>query len=472
MTQTRLDVATHDLFDPFAEQVVVGLAMLGRVDRRIASDMLVSGGLRCIMQTLVDRPELMPDAGSQAFVDACYRVADVLDVDRQLVDRAFIDAVAAAETYADRRDVDRAFDQVLRRHRVAQANAELERVQLAVQRGDAGNAELGRAHLALDAAMRTGGVRVPATTAELVDLVFSMMDRYAGRSHIGLHTPSLQGVSDRLSGWRGLMFLTAMPGIGKTTLLMQAGVDAVQTNVDACLVFLSLEMPPATMTARMLSHLAGISDRRLYGLDGKLNAGEQAALLGATETMRQLGNRVRMFGMDDVGMLGGTTDPADALDDLVGIVQQAKQAAKVSRAFVVVDSFQRLQLRLKPPPNIRGSWDSLERDAYATTALMSAANRIGLDDPLTVVAHTRKSGMDRPDLDDVRGSGDIVYGGESVLTLYRPTNDEAADAGLVDPSLREQAVFLDIVKGRDLMRRGREQLRFDYARSQFSGGWT
>lgn len=469
MTQARLDIATHDLFDPFAEHVVVGLAMLGRVDRRIASDMMLSGGLRCIMQTLVDRPELMPDAASRAFVDACYRVADVLDVDRQQVDQAFVDAVDAAETYANRRDVDRAFDMVLRRHRVAQANAELERVQLAVQRGDAGNAELGRAHLALDAAMRTGGVRVPPTTAELVSQVVEMQTRYSGRSHIGLDTKSLSRLSNRMSGWRGLTFLTAMPGIGKTTLLMQAGVDAVQTNPDACLLFLSLEMPPATMTARLLSHLSGISDRQL--LLGPLDAAERQSLLQATQALQDMGNRVRMFGMDDVGMLGGTTDPADALDDLVGIVQQAKQAAKVSRAFVVVDSFQRLQLRLKPPPSVRGSWDPLERDAYATTALMSAAIRLGIDDPVAVVAHTRKAGMERPDMDDVRGSGDIVYGGECVLTMYRPDAKEASEAGL-DDAQREQAIWLDIVKGRDLMLRGREQLRFDYARSQFSEGWT
>lgn len=469
MTQARLDIVTHDLFDPFAEQVVVGLAMLGRVDRRIASDMLLSGGLRCIMQTLVDRPELMPDVGSRAFVDACYRVADVLDVDRDQVDRAFVEAVDAAETYADRRDVDRAFDMVLRRHRVAQANAELERVQLAVQRGDAGNVELGRAYLALDAAMRTGGVRVPPTTAELVSQVSEMQTRYSGRSHIGLDTPMLSRLSNRMSGWRGLTFLTAMPGIGKTTLLMQAGVDAVQTNPDACLLFLSLEMPPVTMTARLLSHLTGVSDRKL--MLGPLDTVERDKLLQATQLLHDLGNRVRMFGMDDVGMLGGTTDPADALDDLVGIVQQAKQAAKVSRAFVVVDNFQRLQLRLKSPPSVRGSWDPLERDAYATTALMSAAIRLGIDDPVAVVAHTRKAGMERPDMDDVRGSGDIVYGGECLLTMYRPTPQEAAEAGL-DDAKRDQAIWLDIVKGRDLMLRGREQLRFDYARSQFSEGWT
>jgi hypothetical protein len=97
---------------------------------------------------------------------------------------------------------------------------------------------------------------------------------------------------------------------------------------------------------------------------------------------------------------------------------------------------------------------------------MSAWHRIGTDDPVAVVAHSTKSGMDRPDMTDVRGSGDIIYGGECVLSMYRP--DRTVVANLSEP---DQLLNVEILKGRDLMERGIVELRFDHPKSQFREGW-
>jgi replicative DNA helicase len=466
MTDIRLLDATCT--DPFAEHVVVGMSMLGHADRRIGADMILDAGLRCVMRTLVDRPELLPQ--SPAFVDACYLVADVAGVARETVGRAMVAAVDAAELYANRTRtpaVQQAVLQVHRRHRIAQATAELDRVEQLQRQGQAGHAELSRAHAAVDAAMRSGAARVPASTSELLDAVDDSLARYRGRTHIGLHTEGLPQLSNRLHGWRGLLFLTAAPGVGKSTLLMQAGFDAVLSNSDACLVYLSLEMPCDTMMRRLLCHASGIADRDLLlPIGHKYRPADiDAKYLQAHGQIQAHGNRIRLFGLDDVGMMGGTTDPARALDQLVDIVDRAKSDAGCSRAFVVVDSLQRLQLRLESP--VKGRWDALERDAYATSALMSAWHRIGTDDPVAVVAHSTKSGMDRPDMTDVRGSGDIVYGGECVLSMYRPKPDDVA--GHAAP---EQLLHVEILKGRDLMDRGVVDLRFDHPKSQFVEGWT
>lgn len=467
--------------DPGAEHVVAGLDLLdmdlGRFGR-VTSDMFLNSAVRCIMQTRVDRPELLTQ--SQAFLDACYRVADVGNIDRKLVDAAIVESIRMAEIYVDRdpktgttyvrnvRTVEQAFAQVRHRHQVEQARRNVASVAEAYDRQAVGPGELGRAYTALDAAMRSGGARRPATADELATAVWDARQRYRERStrHIGLDTPTLPSLSEALCGWRGLLFLTAMPGIGKTTLLMQAGLDAIRelrdregnvvSTPDACLVFLSLEMTPQTIMERMMAQVARMTDRRLMLEDQEQD--EQRRMLAAHQELAALGSRLRIFGMQDVGMMGGTADPVDALDDLVGIVEQAKSDAGVSRAFVVVDSMQRLLHRMKPPPNVRGAWDANERDGYVTTALMAAWHRLGVDDPVAVVAHTRKTGFRTPNMEDVRGSGDIVYGGECVLTMYRPEDSSGPD----DP-----AVVVDVEKGRDMMRRGPIRMRFKHEMSLF-----
>lgn len=466
--------------DPWAEHVVAGLDLLdmdlGRFGR-VTSDMFLNSAVRCIVQTRVDRPELLTQ--SRAFVDACHRVADVGNIDRDLVDIAIVESIRMAEIYVDRdpktgtnyvrnvRTVEQAFAQVRQRHQVEQARRNVASVAEAYDRHAAGPDELGRAYTALDAAMRSGGARRPSTADELATAVWKTRERYRERStrHIGLDTPTLSSLSEALCGWRGLLFLTAMPGIGKTTLLMQAGLDAIRDvpgtpTPDACLVFLSLEMTPQTIMERMMALVARMTDRKLMLEDQDRE--EQDRMLAAHQELAALGSRLRIFGMQDVGMMGGTADPVDALDDLVGIVEQAKSDAGVTRAFVVVDSMQRLLHRMKPPPNIRGAWDANERDGYVTTALMAAWHRLGVDDPVAVVAHTRKTGFRNPNMEDVRGSGDIVYGGECVLTMFKPSSEETSD---------EQAVVVDVEKGRDMMRRGPIRMRFNHDMYTFEEGW-
>lgn len=450
--------------DPDSESIVVGLAHQGHVDRRVGPDMVVDGSLRIIFRTLVDRTDLV--AGSAKFNATCLELADVAGIDLALFDRRMSEVVDWNVMFNGPCPMtDRAIEQVLTRHVVGESLDNLNRVQQAFARGDAGHRELARAHAAVDAAARSCGTsRGPATLSELLDTVDEKRSRYRGREHIGLHTPGLPRLSGRLDGWRGLLFLTASPGVGKTTLLMQAGLDAVRHNPKACFVFLSLEMPPSTMTVRMLSHMSGVSSRfilkgQLDDVDiasGMTSAQRDMNIVQADHALRQLKGRIGLFGLDDIGMMGGD-DPSTALDPMVNLVERFRKSSGCPRAFVLVDSFQRLQLKLRSPGN--GRWDPLERDTYATTALMSAWHRLGEDDPVAVVAHTTKDGMKqgRLSMTDVRGSGDIIYGGECVIGMSKPD----------DPSAGPDDVVVDLLKGRDMMTRGAVSMRFDHQISAF-----
>lgn len=450
--------------DPDAESIVVGLAHLGHADRRVGPDMIRDGSLRIIFRTLVDRPDLV--AGSAKFNATCRELADVAGVDSALFDRRLVEVVDWNVMFNGPCPMtDRAIEQVLRRYVVGERLDELDRVQQAFARGDAGHRELARAHAAVDAAARScGTARGPATLSELLDAVDAKRARYRGRERIGLDTPGLPRLSGCLDGWRGLLFLTAAPGVGKTTLLMQAGLDAVRSNPEACFVFLSLEMPPSTMTVRMLSHLSGVSSRfilkdQLDDVDrtsGRTPAELRADILTADDVLRKLKHRIGLFGLDDIGMMGGD-DPSTALDPMVELVERFRKSSGCPRAFVLVDSFQRLQLKLKSPGN--GRWDPLERDTYATTALMSAWHRLGEDDPVAVVAHSTKDGMKqgRPSMTDVRGSGDIIYGGECVIGMSKSD----------DPNAGPDGVVVELLKGRDMMNRSAVSMRFDHQVSAF-----
>lgn len=464
MTIDKRHPMTIANIDADAESIVVGLAFQGHVDRRVGPDMIFDKCLKIIFQQLIDRPRLI--AGTTMFKDACRMAAVLADIDTATMDRRLNEVVDWNVMFNGPCPMtDRAIEQVLHLQVVTESLAQLGRTQQAFERGTAGHRELARAHAAVDAAERSFGIsRVPETLSELLDAVDAKRARYRGREHIGLHTPGLPRLSGRLDGWRGLLFLTAAPGVGKTTLLMQAGLDAVRANPEACFVFLSLEMPKSTMTVRLLSHMSGVSMKyilkgQLDDVDrtsGRTTAELDADVLTADHNLRKLKHRIGLFGLDDIGMMGGD-DPSIALDPMVDLVERFRKSSECPRAFVLVDSFQRLQLKLKSLGT--GRWDPLERDTYATTALMSAWHRLGEDDPVAVVAHSTKDGMKqgRPSMTDVRGSGDIIYGGECVVGMSKSDN----------PNAGPDDVVVELLKGRDMMTRGAVEMRFDHQVSAF-----
>lgn len=96
--------------------------------------------------------------------------------------------------------------------------------------------------------------------AVLVRVIVDMRKTHS-RGWLGLRLPSFPVLDGRLCGLRGLMLLGSGPGIGKTQLTLQLGLDALH-DPKVGLVYLSLEMSKHELGLRLLAMASGLSYQR------------------------------------------------------------------------------------------------------------------------------------------------------------------------------------------------------------------
>lgn len=86
----------------------------------------------------------------------------------------------------------------------------------------------------------------------------------ATREYLGMPQRSLHTLDVLLSGLRGYILLAGDTNVGKTILLGQFALDVLRFNMDACCLFVSLEMSREDIVRRMWSHLAEVSLQGLF----------------------------------------------------------------------------------------------------------------------------------------------------------------------------------------------------------------
>jgi len=299
----------------------------------------------------------------------------------------------------------------------------------------------------------------PTRRRTLADIIEANKQRRLasqGRDAIGIVTPTYPMLSDAFCGWRGLILLAAMPGIGKTTLATAAAFDAVRRNGDTCAVLVSFEMPTDTLVDRTIAQMAGIGQRTLrlgdrsvkVRTDGMLLSDKQLAnLYSAEERLRKLSDRFDMVGKEDIGEMR-SDGIRGCMAQVAQRVEQLKQSSGAERAFVVIDHFGAVPVS---PPEGR-TWPSdTERARYLLSGLVSLRDALGGDDPVVVIVQVRKSDNDRPDLASVIGTADSGYAADAVVTFRYATPVKEGDErpNPTDPV----EVVAEVVKGRDMMQR-------------------
>ena len=283
-----------------------------------------------------------------------------------------------------------------------------------------------------------------------------------GREFLGLPSRLFPRLDSLLDGWQGFGVLAAEPGIGKTTLLLQIGLGIVANNPDACFVFFSLEMGRATMKRRLASQSTRIPSRILRkgnwladaGRDGLMfNAEERVRFAEGMANLRKLAPRISLIETADLGdMRKMEHDDIRAL--LVQKVESFKAQSGCARAFVLVDHLARV-------PIARGSaTTSLEADDARIALMLETQRR--LEDPLVVISQIRKSDFANPTNASARGSAEIIYAPDFLITLTKKKEDEDPYAMIKAKAEIPVETFFDaeIVKGRDEMIRGRVPMRF------------
>lgn len=381
-------------------------------------------------------------------------------VDMAVVREAVDDTEAMAGRAASAVMLREARAELIQRKEVRAATESLRRVTADHERGNLPEEAVAAAWQRLANAKRLSGRMVQDADAGdfrliLDGVVDALKDTHA-RGWLGLRLPSFKALDAKLCGLRGLMLLGAAPGVGKTQLTLQLGMDAMYGDPGVGLVYLSLEMSKQELGTRLVCVASGLSYRRLRlgdhavapGPDGlKLGSGDRRLLADGQAQLRNLQNRLKLFGSEDVGALvAGDGDPSRWYAPLAEMVEDAKRRMGVARALVVVDNLQAIAVE---PPHGRPWASDMDRDRTVIEGLTRLQH--DTDDAVMVVSEVTKGKFSKTEgQESLLGTGRNAYRADAVMLLQR-RNAEGGDDRQVD---------LIVDKGRDGMVRGKVALEW------------
>jgi hypothetical protein len=288
-----------------------------------------------------------------------------------------------------------------------------------------------------------------------------------GKKFLGLECGYFRKLDEMLDGWRGFGVLAAEPGVGKTTLLLQVGLGIVATNPDACFVFFSFEMPRAPMLRRLAAQSTQIATRLLRKGDPfidmeddglKFSPKDRTRLADGMAKLRVLAPRICIVEMEDLGQVRGLSHE-EIRDAMIQKVELFKARSKCGKAFVLVDHL------AKVPIARDSAVSSLELDEARVSLLLETQRR--LDDPLVVISQVRKSDFDKPGMASAKGSAEISYSPDFLITLSKKKEAEIEEEPLDfvkkyrEGKPKRTFFSAEIVKGRDEMDRGIVRMIFN-----------
>lgn len=304
-----------------------------------------------------------------------------------------------------------------------------------------------------------------------------------GRPSLGLLTGTFAKLDERTMGLRGLILLASLPGIGKTSLGLQLGLDIVAHAYQkpdprqgrVCFVFFSFEMARRAMALRVMARASGLPWAKLvlgesgtYGYspdpdDGlRFSPKDRTAYARGIEQLEVVANRIVIIDGEDVPT-GGLAHPATWLFDRIA---DAKTATESDRAFVLIDNLQAIPVWNDPAGGHAWRTD-LDRDRFVMSELLKVSREISagaVADAVMVISEQTKAGFGGSDMASVLGSGRSVYSPDVVMFLRPdPAQDEAEPT-----SPGETELDLVIMKARDGMTRGAVPLTFNHRITQFT----
>ena len=298
---------------------------------------------------------------------------------------------------------------------------------------------------------------------ELNDLE-EYLEQMHGREFIGLPQKTIRKLDEYTRGLRGFMLLAGRPGCGKTNLGMQLGVDVVNNNADAILVFFSFEMSRREVEIRLLSRASRLPWKTLVQGDGssaqpplatgsllEFSEAHQKAYQDGKKELARIADRIVVL---DVGQI-----PSVTRSQMRAIIEHQKQRAGAARAFVLIDYLQTIPLPI--PENLQG--DEIGRHKHVIGELLKLQH--DLDDPLLVISEQSKSGMRGGSLESVYGTVRASYSPDIVFVL---DSEDNYDKPKIDIHTEEAKLDLVIEKGRDGVTRGFIPLTFKHTRSDFA----
>jgi replicative DNA helicase len=309
------------------------------------------------------------------------------------------------------------------------------------------------------------------------------LSRGRGRGLAGMAQVTLPTLDHMTNGLRGLILLAGGPGVGKTSLALQLGLDAVLANGDVGLLFVTLETSRWELISRLRSRMSALDWAAITNGLEQISpdpAGDDAGIRQLR--MLQQGDATLAAAGDRMRFLDSRNFTPPSLDGLVEQCIDLKTRSAARRLIVVIDSLQAWR-------SSAGGFESrtdLDSDHWRIDQMRELRDAIGGDPVIALSAASRPSELDwAGDAAATIGSARAAAAADMVMLLRALSDDELAklsDPGVKQGSedlrrggaLREEQLaegFEDqclwILKGRDGVRRGRLDLRFILRQSRF-----
>jgi len=296
--------------------------------------------------------------------------------------------------------------------------------------------------------------------------VFRTMRNYMGHEGLSGLPTGLPKLDEKLGGLRGLMFVGADKGVGKTSLVLGMALAALKARNDLAVLIYSLDMAKTRIYERLWCSESGLDHRTLFSGTKLSDHNQQLAKEARDRLKEDLLPRLRVverdFSFEERSAYGGNQYAQPIRKGLTsdGILKDCRNlmaASETDDVLIIVDLFQKMD----PRDEIA---DSATRDHYRLDVLDQV--RKASCHPLrphgysiVVISEIRKdSAKSSIDRDDLKGDGRMASDADVVMLMWP---DKDAGTGDIIPTT------LRIDKGREGVIRGDVTLWFDHTRCRF-----
>jgi len=261
------------------------------------------------------------------------------------------------------------------------------------------------------------GKKIPIIpSSEYLEEQKKFLEKHRGKDILGLRTSKIPEFNTHFLGLRELILLAAAPNVGKTALTIQLGIDVLENEKEACLLYISLEMSSLAIFNRMTLHYAEM-DFQTFVL-GSQNIQEADEKVSFTpEEFRKIKNakeKLESFGAR-LQIIDSHTCPFIDARAVINHVEALKSKTNCKRAIVIIDY-------LQVWPISQGAKNANENEADKWRIGEMKKIRDGIqNDPVIVISEARKpSGSGEQwggDLSDIMGSARGSYTPDIVMLL-------------------------------------------------------
>jgi len=231
---------------------------------------------------------------------------------------------------------------------------------------------------------------------------------YNGKDLLG--SPSGLRILDRsVEGFFGLVGVTGVPGKGKTTLAIQTTIHNIFT-LNKPVLYVSMEVDKDLLIAKIVSHMTGIKVKKI--LKGGMNYVESKHFLEALQKVYDTEN-LRIIDAKD-------TKFKTIEEEIIKFKEDYLEEYGVEEEILTVIDYLNIMNDV-PKGNINEKSDSNDK----TKAQMTEFIRIKNDTKANffIILAKNKKGYGEKSMGAIKGSGDLEYGFETIISLEDPEEE-------------------------------------------------